>query len=240
MARATLAPFLIGLQGKLGPVSFSKSKNGASNMKTRVKPANPKTAAQVAVRGAQTKSAQIFKNASAAQVAAWKVYAATLPQISKKTGAKITVQPINAFCGLADKFLQVNPAGTVPMTPPTSAFTGDNITFTATATTGAVTFTASAVNTANVKTELLLQPLKGKNRTPGPKAYRSKMFVNFAGPGLSQAVTVPAGFYAAAYRFVNTVTGQETALVPIAVVTVALSMEDGGAEEAPVSRKKAA
>src|SRR4051794_30917853 len=113
MARAKLAPFLMGLQGKLGPVSFSKSKNGTSNMKTRVTPANPRTAAQLAVRGAQTKSSQLYKNMTSAQVASWKAYAATLPQVSKKTGAKITVQAINVFCGLGDKFLQVNPTGTV-------------------------------------------------------------------------------------------------------------------------------
>ena len=90
------------------------------------------------------------------------------------------------------------------------------------------------------KTELLLQPLKGKNRTPNAKGYRSKGFFQFAVGSLSTTVSVPTGYYAAAYRFVNQTNGQELAIVPIAVVTVALAVEDGGAAEEPVAKKKAA
>ena len=108
---------------------------------------------------------------------------------------------------------------------------------TCTAGTGQVTFTASGANYTGVTTELLLQPLKGKNRVPTAKAYRTKMFKAFATGSLTQAVTVPAGYYAAAYRFVNSATGQMSALVPISVLTIALSVEDGGADEAPAAAK---
>lgn len=222
MARATLAPILAGLQGKFGTASFSKGKRGVTNMRPRVTPTNPRTAAQVAVRTAQTKSAQTFKNFSTAQVAAWKAYAATLPQVSRKTGAKITVQGINAYCALADKFQLITPGATPPTTPPTSAFQGDSgVTVTAgSGTAGQVSFVASAANSANVRTELLLQPLKGKNRTPTARGYRTKTYTTFVAGSLTTNVAVPAGWYACAVRFVSPVTGQETALVPLGTVTV--------------------
>jgi hypothetical protein len=174
-------------------------------------------------------------------VTAWTAYAATLPQVAKRSGRKVKVTAINAFCGLADKFLQVTPGGTVPMVPPTAAFLGDSLTITAAAGMGQVTFTAGAANSAGTTTELLLQPLKGKNRVPTAKGYRTKAFKAFATGSLTQTVSVPTGFYAAAYRYVNAATGQATALVPVGVQTVALSVVDGDLEETtPVARKRAA
>ena len=70
----------------------------------------------------------------------------------------------------------------------------------------------------NVTTELLLQPLKSANRTPQPKGYRSKGFMAFTGTTLSAPITVPAGWYVPAYRFVNTLTGQDTGLVILPAV----------------------
>ena len=117
------------------------------------------------------------------------------------------------------------------MTPPSAAYSGDILSIAVTTTTGSVTWTANAANAAGTKTELLLQPLKGKNRTPTAKGYRTKAFAAFAVGGLTYSVSVPTGYYAAAYRYVNLATGQATALVPLSVVTVALSLEDGGAVE---------
>ena len=222
--------------GKLGNVVLNKGKGGDVTLRERVKPNNPRTAGQLSVRASQTKSSQLYKNMTSAQVLAWTGYAATLPQVSRKSGRKIKVSAINAFCQLADKFFQASPNGTAPMIPPTSAYTGDSVGITATAVTGAIQFSATAPNSAGTKTELLLQPLKGKNRVPTAKGYRTKAFVAFSSGTLFQNVSVPAGYYAAAYRFVNVATGQMTALTPIAIVTVALSLEDGGADEGEALR----
>ncbi len=43
---------------------------------------------------------------------------------------------------------------------------------------------------------------------------------------LTTTVTVTAGYYAAACRFVSTLTGQETLLVTLPVLTVAMALED--------------
>lgn len=74
-------------------------------------------------------------------------------------------------------------------------------------------------------TEFLLQPLAGPNRTPQAGAYRSHGFFAFVAGTLSHDVDVPPGTYAAAYRFVNSATGQESGLVSLDVqqVTFALS-----------------
>jgi len=240
MARFKLGVTFSNGSGKLGNVVVNKGKGGTVVVRERVTPANPKTAAQLAVRNAQTKSSKLYATMTSAQIAAWTTYAATLPQVSKRSGRKIKVSAINAFCQLADKYLQINPNGTVPMNPPTYVMAPDNLTITATAGTGQVTFTSNGPNGGITKTELLLQPLKGKNRTPTAKGYRSKGFFQFAVGSLSTTVSVPTGYYAAAYRFVNQTNGQELGIVPIAVVTVALAVEDGGEEQAPVSKRKAA
>lgn len=59
-------------------------------------------------------------------------------------------------------------------------------------------------------------------------------------PGKRQNIVATAGSYAVAYRFVNTLTGQTTGLVPLPVLTIALSVEDGGAGEEPEALAKAA
>lgn len=223
------------IRGKDGQIVVSKGRSGLK-ITPRTRARNPKSAAQVGVRNNLTRAAQLYKNMTTAQVLAWTNYANTIVKRNPISGTTYSPSPINAFAALATKFLQINPAGTVPMSPPTSAFTGDVITITATGGTGSITFTASAANFAGVKTELLVQPLKGKNRVPGSRGYRTKSFVAFASGSLTSTVTVGTGYYAAAYRFVNTATGQETALVPIGVQTVALSLTDNG----PVAKKKAA
>ena len=81
-------------------------------------------------------------------------------------------------------------------------------------------FTASGANAANVRTELLLQALSSRKRTPYPRGYRSKGCVAFAAGALTSNVATAAGFYAPAYRFVHAQTGQEMPLVTLPVVQV--------------------
>ncbi|HRK22590.1 MAG TPA: hypothetical protein PLX06_12310, partial [Fimbriimonadaceae bacterium] len=147
---------------------------------------------------------------------------------------------IAAFIELTVKFLQNNPAGTIPLVPPTSEFIGDSITVSASAGTGMVTFTATAPNAAGIMTELLLQPLANAHREPSKNGYRSKQFFNFSAGVLTRNVTVPAGFYAAGYRFVKASTGQATPLVALPVQTVALSLAKGGAPAAAKPKAKKA
>ena len=224
MAKAELGVLLQDLRGKAGNVVFQRSREGLI-VKPRVKGTNPRTPAQVAVRANLTRASQAFEALNATQYLAWANYASTITRHNPITGKSYTPLPINAFTELGAKFLQVNPAGTVPLTPPTAPFAGDSITITALAEPGKITFTASAANAANVTTEFLIQPLKTANRKPQANGYRSKGFFTFAVGTLSHQLVLPAGYYAAAYRFVQTQTGEATEPVylPLQQVTLSLS-----------------
>lgn len=241
MAKAELGVLLQDLRGKAGNTVFQKSRDGIV-VRPRVHGSNPRTAAQLAVRAALTKASQLFKGFSSVQFAAWQNYAQTVTKHNPVTGKAYHPTAINAYTELATKFLLVNPSGTPPSAPPSTSFAGDSITVTATAGTGKVTFTGSAANASGVTTELLLQPLASANRKPSGNGYRSKGFFAFASGTLSHDVVVPAGYYAAAYRFVKTSTGQATDLYPLPVAQVTLSLADGkfGEASAKSAGKKAA
>ncbi|MCW5947497.1 MAG: hypothetical protein KIT74_10770 [Fimbriimonadales bacterium] len=235
MALFKLGAFADYLSGKSGNTVFARTKSGTV-VRDRVIPTNPNTGAQQFVRGNMTDASQTFRGMTALQVQAWNQYGKT--QKTRSRGGKLrTKNGINAFCALATKFLQVNPSGAIPLNPPTAPFHGDNLTLTATAGTGNIQFSASADNSANVKTEILLQTLASPNRKPQKGAYKSFGFYSVS---TEQATTinVPTGYYAAAYRFVNTLTGQDTPLVYLPVQTVALSVTEH--KPAKSSGKKAA
>ncbi len=218
MANVAYSADIQDLRGKVGTNVFSKARSG-STVRIRTSGKNPRTPAQSAVRLNLAKASAAYKSLTLPQITAWQTYAASQTKHNPVTGKSYTPSANTVFVGLASKFLQINPTGTIPVTPPAASFVGDTIAATAAGAVGQVTFTATAANAANVKTELLLQPLKSRTRAPGAKGYRTKAFVAFtAGPGLIFNVVVPAGFYAPAYRFVNTTTGQETPLITLPIV----------------------
>ncbi len=219
------------MAGKDGKVVARRSKFGTV-FTPYVIPTNPNTNAQETIRGFFGRSARAFRALTPEQVAQWKAYAETLEFRDPVTGKLYNPEDINAFMQLAIKFLQVQPGGTIPVTPPANPFLGDTITLTASSTPGRVVYSASGPNALGVRTELLLQRLRGRNWNPQPGNYRTRGFVNFTGGSLSSEVTVTPGWYAAAYRFVSLATGQATDLVPIGVtqVTLALSSEGSNAK----------
>lgn len=219
MAIVAFSADIQDMRGKIGSNVFSKARNG-STVRIRVSPRNPKSTAQSAVRLNLAKASAAYKGLAAAQLTAWAAYAAGQTKHNAVTGKAYVPTANTVFVGLSSKFLQVNPAGTIPVTPPSAPFAGDTIAVTAAGAAGKVTFAATAANTSGVKTEVLLQALKSKARTPTAKGYRSKVFNAYVAGSLSLDVLVPAGSYAPAYRFVNTATGQETGMVTLAIVTV--------------------
>ena len=181
---------------------------------------NPRTPAQIAVRNNLTKASGAFKNLSPAQLTTWQTYAAGQTKRDPRTAKTYTPSAITAYTALATKVFQVNSAAVAPTNPPALAFLGDTITVTAAGASGKVTFTGSAANGTLITTELLVQPLKSRNRAPQPKGYRTKGFKAFAAGALTQDVTLAAGWYVPAYRFVNTTTGQVTGMVVLPMVQV--------------------
>ncbi len=83
-----------------------------------------------------------------------------------------------------------------------------------------VTFTATDPNSVGVVTELLLQRLAGAWRLPKARDYCTQAFVAFTPDQMSVTIEVLPGAYAAAIRFVRAGTGQDSALIPLGVVSV--------------------
>ena len=174
----------------------------------RVIPANPRTTPQVNVRQNFTQATVTYSLLAPEVTAQWEVYASTLRVTDPVSGKVSAPAPGTVFTGLAAKFLQVNPGAVIPQTPPTSTFTGDAVTMSVAGAAGHVTFTASQANGENIITELMVQKLPGTNRKPGKDKFRTEAFITFQGSSLSQNVTLPAGRYACASRFVAILTGQ--------------------------------
>lgn len=225
------------LRGTDGNVVIRMGRNGLT-LTPHVTPRNPRTAAQVDVRNNLTKAAKTFENLTTSQADAWREYAKSLTVKDPITGKTYEPTAISVFVGLSSKFLQLSPTGTIPVTPPTTDFLGDTIKLEAQSETpGTIQFQATGANAAGVTTEVLLQRLPNRNRTPNAKAYEHAGFKAFTAGSLTLDVDVTAGYYAAAYRFVKTSTGQMTEFVPLPVFPVSFSIESGNAKP---TKKKAA
>lgn len=241
MAKAELSVLLQDLRGKAGNTVFQKSRDGII-VRPRVQGTNPNTPAQKIVRAALTHAAGLFKAFNNTQYTAWQNYAQNITKHNPVNGKTYHPTAMNAYTELATKYLLVSPNGTPPSTPPSTSFVGDTISVTATAAAGKVTFTASAANTTGITTELMLQPLASANRKPQDKGYRSKAYFTFVSGTLTKDVLVPAGYYAAGYRFVKVATGQATEMIALPVTQVTVSLAQGGknADAKPSESKKAA
>src|SRR5258708_22267934 len=207
------------LHGKVGSAVFTRTASGTV-VRPRTIPRNPRTRAQTAIRANLARAVAAYRTLSTTQFAAWQAYASRQVRVDLRDGTARHPTAYAAFVGLAAKFLQVSPASAIPLNPPAFDFIGDRITLTVSTTPGKIKFTASAANTASTKTELLLQPLRFGHQAPKSRGYRTQTFAAFAAGSLSLTLNVKPGWYAAAYRFVNSQTGQETGLMvlPAAVV----------------------
>jgi hypothetical protein len=208
-------------------------------MVDRESPANPQTSAQLAVRGAFKKATQQWKTMTEAQIEAWNEYAKERSETEEITNRKYRLSGFNWFARFAARYFAVNPSATsAPTAPPASDFAGDTITITAEPAEtagGGITFTASAPNSTNVTTALLVQKLVNANRKPMPGGYRTKLYFKFVSGTLQKTISLPPGYYAVGYEFVNMATGQESSRVLLGKVgPVSLAVST------PKSAKKAA
>ena len=235
MAKIAYSAIVNDISGKMGTDVFSKGRSGPTS-RIRVHGKNSQTPAQRAVRANLSKAATTYKNFTGTQAAAWRAYGQSITKTNPISGKTYHPAGGNIFAALTTKLLQVNSNATIPTSPPVSSFVGDTISVAVTASTGKLTFTASGANATKVTTELLIQPLPSLNRLPSSNNYRTATFFTFVAGTLSKDVTVPAGYYAAGYRFVNTQTGQSTDMIPLTIQLVGLSVTSSNFNE----KKKAA
>lgn len=241
MARLRLAPFLEGMSGRMGGVVYKLTKFG-TEMANFEAPSNPQTDSQNAVRNSFRKATQQWRTLTANQAEAWRTYASERYHEEEITEQRYRSTGFNAFVALACKWFAVNPnQATAPASPPATPYGGDTITVVPDAETpGVITFTASGANNASSTTALLVQKLSGPNSEPTPGAYTIKKYFKFEVGTLATDVTVAPGYYAVAYQFVNTSTGQMTGIhyVEGIVGPVGFAMVEGGRSSS--KQKKAA
>ena len=220
MGKALLGPIASVVKGRIGNTVFVEMPNVGTVMRQWVYPSDPRTPAQIAFRDRVTQAARAFKALSSSEHSQWIAYAKHVAELRRLRGESGAPQPINVFIPLATKILQMNSTAEIPRTPPTSDFLGDTVVMRANGISGNVRFTASCPNGPSATTELLLQPLKSANRTPMPTFYRHQAFAAFTESSLYYDIPLKPGYYAAAIRFVHSVTGQVSDLVQLGTVEV--------------------
>jgi hypothetical protein len=237
--KARLSMAFQDLRGKDGNVIIMASRNGLV-LTPNVTRKKPRTMPQRAIRSYFRKSAKAFEAMTVPQAQAWESYAQTITIVDPITGKSYHPSAINAFVQLGVKFLQLNPSGTLPLTPPSTDFVGDSISISASVeVSGYITFSASGANTISVTTELLIQKLASPHRKPSQIAYRHAAWKAFTGGSLSIDVPVRPGWYSVGYRFVKASTGQATPLIALPMQQVFLATESTETQ-LPHRQKKAA
>ncbi len=220
MAYVDLAAAFVALRGKSGNVTFRRTPTGLVLMR-KARPADPRTAVQVAVRRRMAQAVEAWHGLSLEQAERWKEWAAGQQRVQAATRRAYSPTAFAAFVGLATKFLQVSPGQPIPVEPPAYAFAGDPVSVTARPEPGAVVFAAASACRPTVRVELLLQPLRYAAQAVQPRAFRTQAFADFSAGALEEAVAARPGWYAPAYRFVDAATGQATDLVRLPLVQVA-------------------
>lgn len=200
--------------------------------KHRPKYKYPKVPAIQAVNDRMRQASTVWNDLTYDEVAAWRAYAEKVIRVDSVTLEHYSQRAQTAFLGLAVKVLQLgdspiygDPAGlseglgslaSVPRTPPTSDFVGDDLVLSVEATATGVRFTASSSNSAGVLTELMMQKLPNPRRSP-TKFYKSTGFAAFGGP---VELPLEPGIYFFGYRFVRSATGQMTEMRSLGMVEV--------------------
>lgn len=217
MALLKTGAMLEGLHGKAGNAVYVRTASGVS-VRDYVIPRDPKSPLQRAARQRIARCAEAWHQLTPQQGQRWREYALRLGK--REPGSQTVVAPRaqNVFNALACRLQQLDPNAVIPLEPPASIYFGESVAINVTASAGEITFEASAPNTANVVTDLLIQRLTGGASTPQLKEYRHQTFVSFSSGHLSETLSVEPGWYACAFRFVNTETGQDTGLTIAGIV----------------------
>lgn len=208
-----------GISGKSGNTVFVQTAGGVV-VRDRVIPFDPRTNLQLESRNRIRRASIAWQAMDPANVALWGAYADSLPRQVSASGQIRTPQPNNVFTSLYSKLLQLDITTPSPTTPPSTTLFGDSLSVKVEGLSETIRFTASNANLPVATTELLLQPLLGRNRRTYLRQYRSQAFCQFADGSLMTEIDCLTGWVACAYRFVNTLTGQSTPIAEAGVVWV--------------------
>jgi hypothetical protein len=217
---AQLQPGIIasGMKGKAGSVVMVQMPDGRIIIRPRTIPRDPRTPKQQANRALLRRASEAYRNLSPEQLQAWQAYTDKVQAWQQGQGVSKTCRVCDLFISLGVKYLQIHPNGSIPSEPPMEIFAGDAVQVTAQGEPGQVRFTANIPNQPGVLTELLLAPVSSSIAQPNPHAFRHMAFIAFQPGSLEAMVPAPEGWHAAAIRFVQSNTGQVSALIRLGTV----------------------
>jgi hypothetical protein len=220
MARAASSGILSRTSGRVGESVLVQTRSGLAVKRRpqyRQFP-HPETAA---ARERLQLAADAWRSLSLAQVEAWRAYAKRLVKRNPVNGESYSPIAYNAFVGLATRFLQANPEGEVPLWPPASDWTGEDVTLSVEIdpVAGAAVFAASGPNSEGAVTEILVQRLPNPRRMP-TKFYKSAAIHRFTFGSLEFPLPLEPGAYAFGYRFIHALDGQSTGLELLCVTSI--------------------
>lgn len=227
--------------GKLGNVVFIRSADGYV-VRERVTPANPRTALQTATRREFAIASQGWKGLSDEAFAAWQAFGVSSGRAAYNVhmgltrkwlavhngGTPPTMPPTGPFFGDAVQ-LQVTPSSSgsswrggrgerleqeeapacVPPSPAPSSMTNH-------IEEGVLTLVSDRPNSPGVVTEILVQRIPHARRKPKARDWKTAGYFAFGSAPV--AIPLAPGAYAVAYRFVNSATGQATAMAELGSV----------------------
>lgn len=218
MAKVEYSASIARLSGEVGETVYTRRNSGSvAQRKPRYKK-TPTEAERGAIARLEIASAR-WNALTIAQGQAWNAYAQTLTRTNRVAGTTYHPTGFNVFQGLSCKYLQLHGGAGVPGMPPATSFSGDRVRVTVAVQPGGLLFIADRGNAPGVVTELLIQPLASKHRTPAP-FYKHAAFATFSDVAPTFAVELPPGWYACAVRFVRDSTGEATHEVAIGVVGI--------------------
>ena len=210
MARATLSVLLDNLTGSAGTITFYPSR-GQTRIRARNKPTQPNTPDQIQARQRMAAAAKAWLQLTPTQARTWEDFA---PE--GQTGNTV-------FVGLTAKYLQIaafeGTSPVIPQVPPSTPYRPVPLAITIAPGAGRIDLSATASNPAGTSTEVLIQPLLSPHRTPNPRNYKTRAFIDLVA-NQNTPVDLAPGTYAIATRQVRRATGESAPLLPAGIVTV--------------------
>ena len=218
--------------GRDGNLVIRDSRYGPIAVRHAVKAQVP-TEGQKNAQNNLEKSSKSYSNLGEAALLAWNQYASDFSRIDPVTRRRYSPTGIAMRVELGTRFLKMNPGSALPALPPTSDFVGNQLSYTLVAMTGTLVVTGSGNTAAGTVIEVQTLRLKSAARKPGKSGYVSQGFFTLSdGDGNEALVPMTAGIYAVQVRSLRTATGQATEWEYVGKATVALSLEQGGVDEA--------
>ena len=227
------------MTGRVGDAVFSIEQGGVGMRNHNPISKQPFTAAQVAREVAFSKANQTWTTIGRPEAEKWRAWGRT-QKVREITGEYRNRAGKDCFTGLYAKMLQVDPNAAIPSPPPKGSLIPDDLGLTVTMGPGRAIWSAIRGNRDGLTTELMAQELPSEVALPVKDGYKTLAFHAFVSGAPAFGTLLDAGYWAFAAQTVEIATGRTVGFAELGFGTIALSMVEGGADDADEDLPKAA